>query len=156
MNAPEIWYFAFPIDAPGVAGVADSLARAGRWLAWLRDLEPRRAITAPWLGALRAGIDGDTLPASRARGLRDNVAIARRCDGIVLCGGRISAGMQVELAAVIDVGGAVADLTTLTGGRISRGLPISAEPPMHDKWPPGQSPLRVGRDAWSRRLEISP
>jgi hypothetical protein len=73
---------------------------------------PETAIIAPWISAIMAGADDDD-PAARARGLADDCAVAVRCDGIVLVGGRISAGMTWERDAVAAAGLEVVDLTEL-------------------------------------------
>ena len=109
----ELWYMAHPVGAADRAGVEANLARAGRWLTWLRRCEPGVAILAPWLGNLLVGADDDFNPADRARGLRDNCAAAAAFGRIVLVGGRISSGMGVELDAVLAVAGDVSDLISL-------------------------------------------
>jgi len=98
-------YLAHPLagDMPGNA------ARGVRWLAHLQRAEPDIAFVAPWLAYVHAGDDNS--PRARLRGLRDMTAIAARCDGIVLVGGRISDGMRLELEAVRSAGGWVSDLT---------------------------------------------
>jgi hypothetical protein len=46
----------------------------------------------------------------RDRGIKDAASMASRCDGIILCGGRISSGMRTEMGRV-QGWGAVIDLT---------------------------------------------
>jgi hypothetical protein len=104
----EVWYLAHPV----AGDVQANVQRALRWLAWLRREEPTACLIAPWLAALLAGED-DTDPAQRERGMRDNLLVAERCDGIVLVGGRISAGMQRELDLIAHGGGRVCDLVRL-------------------------------------------
>lgn len=118
-----VWYLAHPVGAADRAGVAANLARAGRWLAWLLAHEPDTAVTAPWLATMLAGVQDDCNPEHRARGMRDNLAVASAMDGIVLVGGRISSGMQSELDAVTAAGGCVSDLTWL-----------GEEPPTDAEW----------------------
>lgn len=108
-------YMAHPVGAEDAAGVDANLSRAVRWYAYLLKAEPDYAITAPWLAALLARIQDDASPADRERGLRDNAAFAARCDGIILCGGRVSDGMRREMHAVICAGGWVADVTDVCG-----------------------------------------
>ncbi len=103
-----IWYMAHPV----AGDVQANVARAIRWLAWLRKQEPEACIIAPWIPALLAGED-DADPAQRERGLRDCELVAGLVDAIVLVGGRISSGMQRELDVITGNGGAVADLTRL-------------------------------------------
>lgn len=138
-----LWYLAHPVGAADRAGVEANLARAGRWLAFLLAVEPGVAIVAPWLATMLAGVQDDMNPEHRARGMRDNLVAAARCDGIVLVGGRISAGMSQEIAAVLDEMGEVADLTGL-----------GAHPPaLGDVTAPVVTGvmLRHGRAAWRRR-----
>lgn len=130
----DVVYMAHPVGAPDAAGVAANVARATRWYRWLLDTEPGRAITAPWLATLLAGVPDDD--ANRARGLRDDCAIACRLDGIVLVGGRISTGMRHELDAVVAAGGWVSDCTWLGDE------PPTIDAPLH--------PIDAGRFWWGR------
>lgn len=126
-HASEVVYLAHPLGDD----VDNNAARARRWLRWLMNCEPTRAFCCPWLPFIDVGypdekrgpgaIDPDSMPAYRIRCLRDDVTIAARCDGIVLCGGKISPGMRAEAAACLDAGGWVVDLTGL-----------GAEPPERD------------------------
>lgn len=136
----ELWYMAHPVGAAARAGVAVNLERAGRWLTWLRKVEPDKAILAPWLGTLLVGADDDFNPADRARGLRDNCVAAAAFGRIALVGGRISSGMGDELEAVLGVRGTISDLT-----------PYGLEPPAPEiRILPGVV-LRGGQHAWRRR-----
>ncbi len=110
MNRPSVYYFAHPVGPPCAcegkypghatdpAGeVACNLARAKRWMPWCRDMAPHVSIIAPWMVDVELGDDTD--PARRERGLRDNCAVVKRCDGIILAGGKLSPGMSRELEA---------------------------------------------------------
>lgn len=66
-----------------------------RWLAWLRASFPDDTFIAPWIATVMS-LHGDDSPALREAGLRDDCAVVERCDGIVLCGSRISDGMRRE------------------------------------------------------------
>lgn len=93
-------YLAHPVGAADAAGVARNLAAARRWLAVLLELWPEAALVVSWLPYL------DVLEASgasRRRGLRDDLAVVRRCDGIALCGPVVSSGMELELGAALEV-----------------------------------------------------
>lgn len=103
----EVWYVAHPV----VGDVAGNVARARRWLRWLIDQEPLRAFCCPWIPYVEVLPDADAQ--QRERGLRDDEAMAARCDGIVLVGGRISSGMRREMLATAAAGGRVVDLTGL-------------------------------------------
>jgi hypothetical protein len=72
-----------------------NIDRALRWLAWLRTSFPETTFIAPWIADLMSGAD-DGDPAQREAGMRNNFDVIERCDGIVLCGGRISEGMRRE------------------------------------------------------------
>ncbi|MES2209926.1 MAG: hypothetical protein V4515_07035 [Chloroflexota bacterium] len=73
-----------------------NLDRAMRWLSWLRRSFPEATFIAPWIASVLAGAD-DTDPAQREAGFTDDCAVIERCDGIVLCGRRISEGMRREM-----------------------------------------------------------
>lgn len=108
-----VYYVAHPV----AGDVAQNARRARQWLAWLMDGEPEVAFVAPWLPYVDAfierfgGID-DQGSIFRARCMLDNRTLIARCDGIVLCGGRVSDGMKLELAA-LQLHAAVIDLTHL-------------------------------------------
>lgn len=76
--------------------VRANLQRALRWLAWLRKSFPETTFIAPWIATVMS-LDGDDSPELREAGLVDDCAVVERCDGIVLCGGRISSGMRREM-----------------------------------------------------------
>lgn len=107
-----IWYLAHPVGAATAREVSANIQRALRWLAWVRREEPKACVIAPWIAAILAGED-DADPKQRERGLVDAELVASVCDGIVLCGGRVSSGMQREITAVTRAGGQVVDLTFL-------------------------------------------
>lgn len=104
----RVLYVAHPV----AGDVPANVARALRWLAWLMAEHPGVCFVAPWIAAIQAGEDDDD-PAQRARGLEDDCAVVVKCDGIMLVGGRISAGMACELAVARELGHDVHDLTHL-------------------------------------------
>lgn len=132
----DVVYLAHPVGAPDRFAVDANLARAGRWLRWLLEMETDVAIIAPWLATMLAGVQDDMNPEHRRRGMRDNLATVARCSGIVLVGGRVSSGMGDELDVAIGSGVWVSSLTLL-----------GDEPPA--SWDFDRGPLAVGRDAWS-------
>lgn len=81
---------------PDELATKENLQRALRWLAWLRRSFPETTFIAPWIASVMSG-DDDSDPAQREAGLVDDCATIERCDGIVLCGGRISSGMRREM-----------------------------------------------------------
>lgn len=73
------------------------------WLGWLRRSFPGDTFVAPWIAAVLAE-SGDGLvsqetveEASRESGLRDARAAIERCDGVVVCGRRLSDRAWVDL-----------------------------------------------------------
>lgn len=58
-------------------------------------------------------VAGDSDPAARARGLEHDCNVVKRCDGLVLVGGRMSSGMAIERGAAESHGRDVVDLTHL-------------------------------------------
>lgn len=75
--------------------VRQNVKRALCWLDWLRRSFPETTFIAPWIAAIMSGED-DADPKAREAGLVDACAVVERCDGIVLCGGRIPSGMRRE------------------------------------------------------------
>lgn len=93
-----------------IAGaLSANLARASRWLSWLRRTFPESTFIAPWIAAVMSGED-DTDPRQREAGLVDADAVVQRCNAVVLCTDRISSGMHREHGA--SPGGSF-DLTRL-------------------------------------------
>jgi hypothetical protein len=105
----RVLFMSHPVASPDVA---TNVKRALDWLRFLRASEPECVVIAPWLASLASGED-DGDPAQRERGLRDCEAVIARCDGIILCGGRVSSGMQRELDAAIAADLDVDDLTSM-------------------------------------------
>lgn len=117
----QIWYVAHPL-APTADQIAANLMfpdprgkatdanvrNAMRWLSWLRRTYPSITFIAPWIAAVLSG-ENDADPAQREAGLVDADAVIARCDGVVLCGGRVSSGMARERDGAIYV----VDLTSL-------------------------------------------
>jgi hypothetical protein len=126
--AVPVVYFAHRVGAADRAGVADNLAAARRWFALLLELWPDVALVASWLPYLDA-LD-DCNPSHRERGTRDQRAIVRRCDGIVLCGPTVSRGMVEELEIVLAARGFAVSLAGVEieeRGEVARRLAIFAE-----------------------------
>jgi hypothetical protein len=73
-----------------------NIKKAMAWLSWLRCSFPETTFIAPWIASTMAGAD-DSDPQQREAGMADNFAVIERCDGIVLCGPRISEGMDREI-----------------------------------------------------------
>jgi hypothetical protein len=102
----KLLYLAHPVSGD----VRGNIDRALRWLAFLSRAMPENAVAAPWVSNLLAG-DDDSDPRQRERGLRNCCAIVSRLDGVILVGGRVSAGMARERVAAEQAGKLVIDLT---------------------------------------------
>lgn len=129
-------YLAAPVGAPDIERVIANLRRAKRWL-WALRSASSWSICAPWIPAVEAVLDsGATEHEERARGLADDLAVVERRDAIVLVGGRVTAGMELERDHAVARGLLVIDLTGM-----------GAEPPAADA-------LRVALATWAtdRRL----
>lgn len=112
-----------------------NLERAKRWLAWLRRAFPQITFIAPWIAAIESGSD-DSDPAARLAGIADCCAVIERCDGIVLCGGRVSEGMGRECDHGLEFWGVenfeVVDLTGL-GAEPPHPAGDDPQPPTDDE-----------------------
>lgn len=99
-------YFPAAMTDTALAGicVGRNLNRAMQWLSWLGKSFPETTFIAPWISAIMAGED-DLDPNQREAGLLDCCSVVERCDGIVLCGGRISSGMRREMEHGLARGG---------------------------------------------------
>jgi hypothetical protein len=93
----KVVYLAHPVsgDVPG------NLARAKRWLRWAQHFMPGAVVIAPWILALDLGMEDDDV--HRERGLLRDEAVVRRCDVILLVGGRVSGGMCREAKVAGEV-----------------------------------------------------
>ena len=95
---PLVVYLAHPVGAPTREGVDANLVHARIWLSTLIARCPDVAWCVSWLPYLDVLEDNAT---NRVRGLRDDCAMVRRCDALVMVGPVKggSAGMQREAAA---------------------------------------------------------
>lgn len=84
------------VEMRAAVALRANLDRAMAWLSWLRRSFPETTFIAPWICIVLSG-DDDSDPAVRERAMQDNFAVIERCDGIVLCGPRISEGMRREM-----------------------------------------------------------
>lgn len=114
--AMPVYYVAHPV----AGDVSGNIARALRWLRWLTARTPDVTFIAPWIPMLLSGED-DSDPVARARGLEHDVNVVKRCDGLVLVGGRVSSGMALERDAMIAAQGP---------GSIIDYTRLGAEPPI--------------------------
>jgi len=103
-----IAYLAHPVSAPDQAGIDANLANARAWLKFLVD-STSWAVSAPWMPYVEALAEATY----RERGLADDLAMLERHDLIVLVGGRISSGMELERGRAYDCGLRIVDLTSM-------------------------------------------
>lgn len=115
-------YMAAPVGASTVAHIHLNLERAKRWLWYLRRTRPDDTIVAPWIVDVEVAIANSGDEAThRERGLRDCEAVIARCDGLIVCGGTLSAGMARECGAFLRA--------TLGHGVFMDLLYLGQEPP---------------------------
>ncbi len=110
-----VYYTAHPLGT-GLERTAN-IARAKRWLAWLLKTYPDDAFVLPWVPYAEVLPDCSS---SHTRGLRDDLDVLARLDGICLVGGKLSPGMLVERNYHIE---------TRVEPRILNLLHLGAEPP---------------------------
>lgn len=114
-------YLAHPVSAPTQAGIEANLASARAWLKFLVNVTPW-AISCPWMPYVEALTPEATY---RQRGLADDLVMLERHDAIVLTGGRVSAGMQMEREHAAAHGLRVVDLTYIPSPPESWGSTVS-------------------------------
>lgn len=138
----KVVYLAHPVAPPcGCGDECDGIAvgamgpvdcnclGARRWLLWAIESHPDVAFCMPWLPYVDVMPDDGV--ANRERGMRDDIAMAIRCDEIWLVGGRVSRGMKKERDAMEAFGKTVVDLTHM-----------GIEPPERgDKMKPSDLPI---------------
>lgn len=120
-------YVAGPLNAPTPEDIEANRLNGARWCAWLAR-HCGIAPAAPWIVLSSVWTEEE----GRELGLEIDCDTIRRCDALILTGGRISLGMQVEIDFARSVGIPVADLTSAYG---------VAPPPAHvvrgslaDRW----------------------
>lgn len=92
----KLLYLAHPVAPRDGETIESNLASAESWLSSLQAANPDAAIICPWLTWIRVCHDDDNDILARERGLLRCERAARPCDGILLCGPRISLGMRRE------------------------------------------------------------
>lgn len=132
----RVFYMCHPV----AGDVAANLERAKRWIRWLHDAIPDGVVIAPWILDLETLPLRDVVPADRERGLQRCTAVARRCTGMLLVGGRITAGMQREALEAYYAGIGVFDLTSF--GEEPGAVPIGQALLVGRDWSPSQGGSR--------------
>lgn len=105
----KVFYVAHPLGKDHGERLLN-MEKALRWLHWLITRHQGIAFMLPWYPYCMVL---EETPENRQRGLRDDTWMLKRCDGIVLCGGRLSPGMEVELAEARQLNMEVIDLLEL-------------------------------------------
>lgn len=108
-----------------VMAVSCNVGRAKRWIRWLAE-RCDVALAAPWIPYVETFPDGGEW---RERGLRDDCAMASRCDGIILVSGRISAGMAREIEATMDGIASRSRMAIFRDEHVIDLTPLGSEPP---------------------------
>lgn len=93
----EVFYLAHPVSGDPLG----NCEKAEAWIRWLTLNEPSRVYVAPWVAEVRAFAAENNLPTFYDRVLADDQDVVRHLDGILLVGGTISKGMQLELDAAV-------------------------------------------------------
>ena len=89
----KLYYLAAPLSPEEGETIVWNLEQAKKYR---REMNMRGIhVIAPWIG-LCESLD-DTVAGERLHGMKTSANTLRRCDGIILCGPRISSGMQAEL-----------------------------------------------------------
>lgn len=107
-----IAYLAHPVAGLTTDDVRRNVRTAHAWLEWIVARADGMAVCAPWIPYVIAHRYVET-PFLRERGMRDDLAILRRCDLFLAVGARLSAGMAIELAEARAHGLGICDLTDL-------------------------------------------
>jgi hypothetical protein len=103
-----VGYLAHPFHAKTLEERQNNIAGVLSWIRFLVD-NTTWSIAAPWLPYVMT-LEESTY---RDRGIEDDLAALLRFDFVILTGGRISNGMEVERRHAIDTGIPVIDLTSL-------------------------------------------
>ncbi len=101
-------YVAHPLNAPTEQGRNANRESAARWAAWLAYTF-RVAVVCDWI--VLSGVL--TEEQGREFGLEIDKALISRCDGVFLCGTRVSSGMTVESEHAKAIGLSVFDGTDM-------------------------------------------
>jgi hypothetical protein len=105
----QVWYLAHPVRGD----VEANLRNVKEWLRFLFRYDPDNVYIAPWVAEVEAmrEVGEDTSAATLDKALKDDCEVVRRCDGILLVGGRITDGMRIELNAAREADIQVLDLS---------------------------------------------
>lgn len=101
----EVFYLAHPVTG----NPRGNCLKAIDWIHWLTLQHPDKVFVAPWVAEVLAFANENADPSFYARVLADDQDVVRHLDGILLVGGRVSTGMQLELDAALAAGKKVVD-----------------------------------------------
>lgn len=107
-NLRNVFYIAHPVAPDYHSG--SNVAKARRWWSWLSQNDRTRVYIAPWIVEVEQCIR-QRVQTNYEQALLDDMEVVRRCDGIILCGPKISSGMQKELDCATECGLEVIDIT---------------------------------------------
>lgn len=93
----RVLYVAHPLGQGKERRKANLTILQTEWFPWLLAKHPNDALSCSW-PMYAACLDEET---SRSRGLRDDLAVLAKCDGIILCGLKITEGMMEELTSYL-------------------------------------------------------
>lgn len=108
MRKPII-YVAHPVSGDPLGNVV----KVVDWIRWFTINDPDTVYVAPWVAEVLAFHAHQGNPDFYDRVLADDCRVLERLDGILLVGGRISRGMEIELHAAQDGQLAVVDWSVL-------------------------------------------
>src|SRR5690606_31901635 len=92
----KLWYLAHPLSAETPEEMESNRRNAEAWCTWVAKHFRGIIPIAPWVAFSRCL---EETPLNRSWGLSMDKEVIRLCEGVILCGGRVSAGMREELAS---------------------------------------------------------
>lgn len=121
----NLWYMAHPVAPYDGVTIEENLRRAKCYLRALN--RAGEYVIAPWIGLVESLDDDDQ--DDKLHGFQVDLECLRRCDGIVLCGPKVSDGMRLELQEAKECGLKVVDATWLPPRFVDGLLPSKAPLP---------------------------
>lgn len=91
-SGPVLWYLAHPVGPDSDKTYEQNMEDGMAWWAFL--IRAGLSVCAPWVGLCHALDDGDDN--DRNLGMYIDIAVLRRCDGIIATGHKMSRGMRRE------------------------------------------------------------
>lgn len=94
-------YICSPLSAPTAEGISHNMEMAKFYLLRMKQIYHCRTFASH--AHLPLMLD-DTIPEERAAALRIGMEMMRLCDVLIICGRRISSGMETEIKRAFDMG----------------------------------------------------